>query len=380
MVVKSSKNTLIIVVLLFVCATGIFIILKKPKEETSKEPGLYSYITASGKKIAVRDTHPSNENMSTVIITTEGFQNNPPITLEKTKLVSVFFEDLNNDSHEELILTFSSDVAPHYGEALLYTTFSDENLSPIEVPTITEEDTFTGAVFEGYLGADSFAVEKNKLFRTFLTKNEPNENTEELLPVTEDTPPQEEEAVLGEVSLVQEDLELEEVPVDTIATTTEKPETLQDIAQTKQKRIVYELMYLDRYFSMEAKELTTVKQLVASTTATLPSSSWKWSSLNHKGKLVIPGTADPLIVTFGEDSTFTASSACEVFTGGYVASGFVLRLGSLVTISRNEEKTCSSQSITFKDLLPLVESFVIRDNQLMITIENKNGVIIFERQ
>lgn len=389
-----SKRKTIALVTFVVVACGVlfFTFSKKTKDEPAATPGLYLHTTSSGKKISIKDSHPTSDALSTVNITTEGFQTNNPITLEKNKLTNVYFVDLNSDDHDEVVIVFTSQTAPHYGEAVVYTTFNDSELAAIEMPGITEDDTATGGLFEGYLGGDIFVAEKNKLLRTFFVEDTESEDTS-----NESSPPesanQGEEIVDDAVTVTEKEsdqlLEIQEespatstqileVPMDSFATSTETVEG--EVKKQKQKTVAYSLLYEDGFFSLEPGSVETVKQLTASSTAALPATTWKWLSLNHKGNLVVPNVNDPLMIRFMEDGTFYASSTCGSFASGYASTGNILRIGSLVALSSSGDTVCSSQLSTLKSHLPNVESFVIRDNQLMITLDQNDGVILFIRQ
>lgn len=369
---SGHKNIAVLMLIVVAGALVLFMFLRRPTDQINQKLGEYSFTSSTGKTIIVKDTHPENANLSTVFITTNGFRNNIPVTLRRDKLTDVSFSDLNGDSFEELVLIFSSQTDPYYGEVAIFTTFSEESILEVEVPSIEDENMLPGEIFEGYIGRDFFLVEKNRLFRTFLTEQleVTTEETVEEIPATE-------EEVITEDDVTEEDEALstsEEMSPDEATTTSSLPQN------TKEKKIVYIMVGEDGLFSMEPQKIDSAKVYTASSTAALPSTSWKWLSLTNKGDLVAPPDDTPLLVSFMSDNTFTASTTCEAFTGGYVVSGYVLRLGSLVTTTQAEGVSCPAQNATLKELLPLAESFVIRDDQLIITLEGKQGVILFTRQ
>lgn len=381
MLPNRKKFALAFFVILF-SVVGFFFFTKKQSSVVSQSPGVYSHTTTSGKKITVTDTHPTTDSLSTVTITTEGFQSNTPITLEKNKLTSVFFVDLNADDYDEVVITFTSQTAPYYGEVVVFTTFDDASIVTVDVPAITEEETQPGQLFEGYVGGDTFIAEKSKLLRTFSVTDDEEEvlaSEEPVAQVTEGSPA-EDESLEGSDIVAQEGLELEPQLIEDGSSTSTTQTPQPEIKKLKQKTVTYAMLYSDGFFSLEPRAVEVSKQLTASSTATLPSSTWRWLSLNYKGNLVVPSSDEPLVITFMEDGTFYASSTCETFAGGYAATENVLRLGSLVTSSSKEATTCSSQISTFKSLISSVESFVIRDNQLMVTLNQKDGVMLFVRQ
>lgn len=135
-----------------------------------------TYTTKSGKKITLVETNPVGESLSTITITPQGFSTNTPIILETNKLTNSFYNDLNNDGYEELIITTVAQGSGSFGEVFLFTTASSTQLLPVEIKEMNEEDTEKGALFEGYMGHDSFSVIDGKLIREFptYTKNDTN--------------------------------------------------------------------------------------------------------------------------------------------------------------------------------------------------------------
>ncbi len=371
----TPKGKKVISMLFIACVCGaIFLVIfrKQNKVETGQQPGVYSHTTEHAQTITVRDSHPTSPALSTVTITTEGFKNNTPITLEKNKLISVYFTDLNADGYDEIVITFASQTPPHYGEAIVFTTTDESDLLPVELPNINEEDTSSGGLFEGYLGDDIFVAEKNRLLRTFSVEDSTDENESQ-------TPPLETEAT--DETSPDGAPEGFEVATTSNTYTEELASTTQEKQKPKkQKTILYALIDKDGYFSLEPKNVDQPKQLTASSTAAISSTSWRWLSLNYKGSPVVPDEDSMLTVTFADDGTFTASSSCDMFTGGYATTGSILRLGSLVTSSTADTSGCSSNISLFKELIPLAETFVIRDNQLMISLGQKNGTFLFVRQ
>jgi hypothetical protein len=136
------------------------------------------HVTSSGKKIRVTETNPDGESLSTITITTEGFATNTPIVLETNKMTNVLYTDLNNDSQEELIVTTMSAGSGSFGEVFIFTTASSTVLLPVTIPKMTENDTKKGALFEGYMGHDSFTLLGNTLVREFPTYKKEDTNDE----------------------------------------------------------------------------------------------------------------------------------------------------------------------------------------------------------
>ena len=136
------------------------------------------HTTKSGKKIKLVETNPTGESLSTLTITTEGFATNTPIVLETNKMTNSFYVDLNNDSYEELIITTTAVVSGSFGEALIFTSANQTAFLPVTIPEMSEEDTQKGALFEGYMGHDSFSFIGNSLIREFPTYKKNDTNNE----------------------------------------------------------------------------------------------------------------------------------------------------------------------------------------------------------
>ncbi len=332
-----------------------FVVYKNQSKETSTEKGSYSFITSKGKKIEV--TLRESSASSSAIISTEGFEVDELLTIEKEKLSDVFFTDLNGDSSEELILIFTPLAAGSNGTITIFTTYYDSELTPVELLEISENDKSPGGLFEGYIGGDSFFVEENTLFRDFLA-----EETEPSISIAEET---------------EEGLETESsennisVPTQEAATTTS--------LSTRQKRIWYTLTSSEGLFFLEPKELGQARVLTASSTATLENTTWKWLSLNRKGVVITSNNKEPLVFSFA-NNTFIASSSCDYFSGDYTLTGYLMRLGPIITDSTDLDNPCVGENALLKETLPLSKSFVIRDDQLMITLTENKGVILFIKQ
>ncbi len=127
------------------------------------------HTTPAGKKIKLTETNPVGESLSTITITTTGFSTNTPIVLETNKLTNSFYVDLNKDSYEELIMTTMAQGSGSFGEVYIFTTASNTQLLSVKIPEITEDETKKGALFEGYMGHDSFTLVNNTLLREFPT-------------------------------------------------------------------------------------------------------------------------------------------------------------------------------------------------------------------
>jgi hypothetical protein len=123
--------------------------------------------TKTGKTITIRETNPSGESLSTITITSKGLTNDQPIVLEKNKLTDFFLTDMNNDGFDELVIVTTAQGSGSYGEVDIFTTVDDKALLKVDTPSVTEDDTKKGALFEGYMGHDLFMVASGTLMRQF---------------------------------------------------------------------------------------------------------------------------------------------------------------------------------------------------------------------
>ncbi len=123
--------------------------------------------TKTGKTITIRETNPSGESLSTITITPKGFKADQPIVLEKNKLTDFFLTDMNNDGFDELVIITAAQGSGSYGEVDIFTTVGDKILLKVDTPSVTEDSTKKGGLFEGYMGHDTFMVASGTLMRQF---------------------------------------------------------------------------------------------------------------------------------------------------------------------------------------------------------------------
>jgi hypothetical protein len=142
----------------------------RTSSDASKE-----YRTRTGKTIIVTETHPVGRSLSTIRITTKGFEHNYAETFEDRDPISdVFVADLDGNGFDEIYIITTSAGSGSYGTVLGFASNKDESLSMIHFPEIREGDEN----FEGYMGHDTFKIEGQKLVRIFpiYNKGDTNEN------------------------------------------------------------------------------------------------------------------------------------------------------------------------------------------------------------
>ena len=150
-------------------AEPVVVATTTPTVASSTPKDTNTYTTKKGMTVTLTETNPVSESLSTITLTTTGFASTAPIVIEVNKMSNSWYADINGDTYEELIITTISQGLGGYGEALIFTTASTSALLPVVSPEISENDTKKGALFEGYVGHDSFNVVRGNLVREFPT-------------------------------------------------------------------------------------------------------------------------------------------------------------------------------------------------------------------
>jgi len=122
------------------------------------------YKTRTGKRIIISETHPVGQSLSTIRISTKGFEHIYAETFEDRDPISdVFLADLDGNGFDEIYIITTSAGSGSYGTVLGFASNKDKSLSIINFPEIREGDEN----FEGYMGHDTFKIKDQKLVRTF---------------------------------------------------------------------------------------------------------------------------------------------------------------------------------------------------------------------
>jgi len=122
------------------------------------------YATRTGKKILVKETHPTGKSISTIQVMTKGLEYEFSETFENMDPVSkVMLADLDQNGFEELYIVTVAQGSGSYGNILAFASNRDKSLSMINFPEFNANDK----CFSGYMGHDSFTIENNTLVRSF---------------------------------------------------------------------------------------------------------------------------------------------------------------------------------------------------------------------
>ena len=130
----------------------------------SKNPSLEKYYTRTGKIIMITETHPVGKSLSTIEITSEGFEENIKETMANIDpITDIYITDLDGNGFDEIYIITTSAGSGSYGNLIGFASNKDKSLSMINLPDVDRQDPD----FRGYMGHDLFSIEDNKLTRTF---------------------------------------------------------------------------------------------------------------------------------------------------------------------------------------------------------------------
>jgi hypothetical protein len=132
------------------------------------------YKTKTGKTIIISETHPVGQSLSTIEITTKGFEHNFQAVYEdKDPISDVFVADLDGNGFDEIYIITTSAGSGSYGTIMGFASNKDKSLSMINSPEIQKVDRN----FEGYMGHDTFKIKDQKLLRIFPIYNRGDTNS-----------------------------------------------------------------------------------------------------------------------------------------------------------------------------------------------------------
>jgi hypothetical protein len=167
---KAHLLSKLLVIVISVSTVGL-ISCSYDKDTSPDAPKTYE--TKTGKTIIISETHPAGQSLSTIEISTKGFEYDDAQTYEdKDPISDVFVADLDGNGFDEIYIIITSAGSGSYGTVLGFASNKDKSLSMINFPEIQESDKN----FEGYMGHDTFKIEDQKLVRTFPIYNKDDTN------------------------------------------------------------------------------------------------------------------------------------------------------------------------------------------------------------
>lgn len=305
------------------------------------------FTTTSNKTLTIKETNPDGASLSTIVITPNGFATNTPITLEENKLTDTFLIDMNKDGSEELVLVTTAQGSGSFGEAIIYTTVSSSELLPVAVPSIAEEDTNVGGLFEGYMGHDSFEIINGMLVREFPTYNASDTNSEPTGP---------RRSVLYSLSEKNGAYSIQFLKyTPSNASSTQ----LVPITASSSKAV-----------ATTTPKTATTTNATSSITTTLPGTSWVWTSTTATGTTQAAPKGDKFVLSFdGKGATMHSTTDCNTLNGEYVVSKDTIRFGDFMSTMMFCE---GSQESSYAALLAKTRFFKIKNNELDLIISDKN--------
>jgi hypothetical protein len=143
------------------------------RNKTSSPDAPKEYRTKTGKTIIISETHPVGQSLSTIEISTKGFEHNYAEVFENRDPISdVLIADLDGNGFDEIYIITTSAGSGSYGTVLGFASNKDKSLSMINFPERQENDEN----FRGYMGHDTFKIEDRKLVRILPVYNQGDTN------------------------------------------------------------------------------------------------------------------------------------------------------------------------------------------------------------
>lgn len=121
--------------------------------------------TKTGKIILIKEMHPDGASISRMQIQTKGFKIDQTIEVGNIDpVVKVQLGDLDYNGFEELYIFTQAAGSGGAGEFYVYASDKDKKLVGIRTPA---ESDSTITKMKGYMGHDSYSINKDTLIRTF---------------------------------------------------------------------------------------------------------------------------------------------------------------------------------------------------------------------
>ncbi|MEN9551745.1 MAG: hypothetical protein RI935_122 [Candidatus Parcubacteria bacterium] len=382
---ENKKNLFIFLFVFVIIAISIFFIVRKEAVSVSTLPNnVQVYTTSDGTKtITITEALSSDSVKKKILIDTLGFETNPSFIHNIDQLSVVYFEDINNDSFEELIIVNKQKESPFGAEIIAYTTASPSSLVEIASVEAKTEDPLLVPLFERYGGGDIFVIENKSLMRGFTIQEAEDESSE---------PSEQTTDVISENQIS-----------DTTSSSTIQNE---DSKVIQKRRLLYTLNYGNGAYYFEPTLFIESSSYTTSLPASLSNTSWGWISFSDGRSLTTPDKRGSHILSFDNDTTLTLTTPCDSYSMSYFINANIIRIGTVSAkevepLSQSEEsvtntasstpstpqaedttrkESCAQADTPLLSRLSQMTSFVLRDTQLSLKGEAGKATLLFEKE
>jgi hypothetical protein len=137
-------------------------------DTSSKNTSIKEIKTSTDKTFRVAEDKTSG-SLSNLTVEAMGFPNTQEVfeIKDSDPLSGMFVLDLNKDGFDELYLITTAAGSGGYSGIIGYASNSDQSVTPIYVPEMTENDLAANGDYYGYMGHDSIYVANDELYRKF---------------------------------------------------------------------------------------------------------------------------------------------------------------------------------------------------------------------
>ncbi len=137
------------------------------------------YLTHSGKHLTLNEVKSGGASIRKLEVIAKGYtERDDTIGFGDTDPVfKVLQTDLDSDGFEELFIITQSTGSGSYGTIFGIGSYLDKHISAIYIPEVTENDTRSGGLFEGYMGHEKYEVEDEFIVCKFPFYNETDQNS-----------------------------------------------------------------------------------------------------------------------------------------------------------------------------------------------------------
>ena len=146
-----------------------------PKTETGY---VAEFVSASAKKFIVEIDKSMGASIHGLKVLTQGFtvRNEEHDFGNVDPVEDIFLEDLDNNGFDELYIVTRSAGSGSYATIYGLASNNDKSATPIYVRPVSEYNTSSPGLFEGYMGHNSFEMKNGKLLNTFPVYKEGDTN------------------------------------------------------------------------------------------------------------------------------------------------------------------------------------------------------------